>query len=103
MHLDGTLTFAQVIIDAPGWLVIHSNVDGSPGPVIGQAPLHMGVNLNVLVEVDPQAAGDTVFPMLHYDTGEAGVYEFGEVEEADLPVVLQGQVVVREISLLPME
>ena len=36
--------------------------------------------------------------MLHYDTGEAGVYEFGEVEGADGPVVVQGDIVVGPLT-----
>jgi hypothetical protein len=80
---DNVVTVKQAIIDAPGWLVIHANDNGNPGAVLGQVPLLRGVNTNVTVEVDPAAAGEQVFPMLHYDTGEAGVYEFGTVEGAD--------------------
>ncbi len=95
----GTLTVAEAVIDAPGWLVIHANADGAPGPVLGATPLLHGVNTNVAVQVDPDAAGDQVFPMLHYDTGEAGVYEFGQVEGADPPVFLGGAPVVGPMSL----
>ncbi len=80
---DSTITVEQALIDAPGWLVIHANDNGNPGAVLGQTPIVRGLNSNIVVEVDPAAAGDQVFPMLHYDTGEAGVYEFGTVEGAD--------------------
>lgn len=41
--------------------------------------------LSLLIDalLDPTAAGDMVFPMLPYDTGEAGVYEFGTMDGAD--------------------
>jgi hypothetical protein len=97
---DDSLVIEQALIDAPGWLVIHSDNNGAPGPVLGQAPLRPGVNRNVDVALDPAAAGNLVFPMLHYDTGEAGVYEFGSVEGADLPVQVGGAVVVGPLELM---
>lgn len=94
--LDGNiLTLEQVTIDAPGWLVIHAdNGQGSFGEVIGQAPLFPGTNYDVTVELDSEMITDPVYPMLHYDTGEMGVYEFGKVEGADAPVSVNGNVVV---------
>lgn len=94
--LDGdVLTIDQALIDAPGWLVIHvDNGDGTPGPVIGQALLTPGLNWNVAITIDTSAATETLFPMLHYDTGTPGVYEFGTVEGADSPVAVGGAVVV---------
>lgn len=97
---EGVLTISSALIDAPGWLVIHSSADGSPGPVLGQAHLGAGLNSNVSIEIDPEAAGNQVFPMLHYDTGEAGVYEFGSVEGADSPVVLGGSPVVLPLDFM---
>jgi putative cofactor-binding repeat protein len=41
---------------------------------------------------------ETVFPMLHYDTDSVGEYEFGEVEGADGPVVVQGNVVTGPLT-----
>jgi hypothetical protein len=96
----GTMTNDQIVvskavIDAPGWLVIHSDNSGQPGPVVGQTALTPGVNTDVLVTfTDPSQVTAQVFPMLHYDTGEAGVYEFGTVEGADLPVSVDDNVVV---------
>jgi hypothetical protein len=97
------LHFSQVLIDQPGWLVIHADADGSPGEVIGYAELAAGLNMNVTVEVDPAAVGNQVWAMLHADTGEAGVYEFGEVEGADAPVTVGDQVVVSPVTILPSE
>ncbi len=93
--LEGsTLTVEQALIDAPGFLVVHADSgEGSPGPVIGFTPLITGLNPHVAVELDEEGLTDTVFPMLHYDTGEAGLYEFGEVEGADSPVTVNGNVV----------
>lgn len=89
----------QALMDAPGWLAIHSSVDGKPGPVLAAVPLLRGLNSRILVELDPAEAGSQVFPMLHYDTGEAGVYEFGTVEGADGPVAVGGAVVVGPLNI----
>jgi hypothetical protein len=94
-----SLTVAQAQIDKPGWLAIHSNNEGGPGPVIGNAPLRPGMNQNIVVALDPAAAGDLVFPMLHYDTNNNGIYEFGSVEGADGPVFVAGEVVVGPLEL----
>lgn len=96
---DGTLTIDGALIDAPGWLVIHASSDGGPGPVIGWAQLGDGLNENITIEVDTEMVGDQVFPMLHYDTGEAGVYEFGQVEGADGPVSVDGSVIVAPLAV----
>ena len=53
-----------------------------------------GLNQHVRVELNPDDAGSQVFPMLHYDTGEAGVYEFGTVDGTDAPVKVAGNIVV---------
>lgn len=91
---DSSLHIEKALIDAPGWLAIHSDNNGQPGPVIATVLLHAGANWDIEVEVDPAQAGTKVFPMLHYDTGAMGTYEFGTVADADAPVFVQEQVVV---------
>jgi hypothetical protein len=94
----GVIVIDRVLIDAAGWLVIHADNNGAPGAVLGYAPLREGRNVNVRVEVDAGAAGSQVFPMLHYDTNEMGVYEFGTIEGADLPVSVNGNVIVLPLA-----
>jgi hypothetical protein len=97
---NNVLAFGSVVIDAPGWLVIHSSAEGAPGPVLTQVPLLRGLNSNVWVTLpDAAAAGAQVFPMLHYDTGAAGVYEFGMVDGADNPVFVNENVVVSPLAI----
>jgi hypothetical protein len=92
----GTLRFVvdEALMDSAGWLAIHNNNNGSPGPVLTVAKLHPGSNKRIIIEVNAADAGDLVFPMLHYDTGVVGTYEFGAVEGADVPVSVGGQIVV---------
>ena len=89
----------NALIDGAGWIAVHSSVDGSPGPVIATAPIIYGSNNRVLIELDPADAGTQVFPMLHYDTNELGVYEFGTVDGADGPVSVAGSVIVGPINI----
>lgn len=101
---DGAIEFDMILADATAWMVIHASVDGAPGPVIGFAQVNSGVNFNISVPHDDPtavegAATDQVFPMLHYDTGVVGEYEFGQVEGADGPVMLNGNVVVGPLEI----
>jgi hypothetical protein len=100
---ETSLVVSGAMIDEPGWLAIHANDGGAPGPVIGNAPLRPGVNSNIVVVLDPAAAGELVFPMLHYDTNDNGIYEFGAVEGADGPVAVDGNVVVGSLELVAVE
>jgi hypothetical protein len=100
MGLGPHIIIDEALIDAHGWIAIHSSADGRPGPVIGTAPLVQGMNKRVVVELAPEDAGNQVFPMLHYDTGVAGTYEFGTVEGADGPVAVAGNVVVGPLNIV---
>lgn len=92
-----TFTVASVLALEPGFIVIHSEADGQPGPVAGYAPVPAGLTENIVVELDPTAVTPNLWPMLHSDTGEAGVYEFGTVDGADLPVSVNDEVVTFQV------
>jgi len=92
---DGTVTVDSVVSDGQGWMVIHADEDGAPGPVIGQAAVSDGENTNVVVNIDTDAATETLWAMLHEDTGEMGTYEF---PDADPPVQLEGEIVMQPFS-----
>ena len=93
---DGTVTVGQVVSDGPGWMVIHADQDGAPGPVIGWAAVQDGTNTDVSVEIDTANATQTLYAMLHTDAGEMGTYEF---PGADGPVQVEGQVVVQPFAI----
>ncbi len=93
---DGTVTVDTVVSDGPGWIVIHTDDDGAPGPVIGQAAVADGENTDVTVEIDTEAATETLWAMLHEDTGEEGTYEF---PDADPPVQVEGEVVMQSFTI----
>jgi len=95
---DGTVTIDFVSAMEAGWIVIHAQADGAPGPVIGSAPIAVGYNANVPIEIDMDGATDTLYAMLHLDLGVAGEYEFpGD----DAPVFdADGNVVLAPFALL---
>jgi plastocyanin len=92
---------------AGGWMVIHSDNNGSPGPVAGFAPVTAGNNYNVAVELDPAIATETLHAMLHIDAGTVGTYEFpgddGPVSDAEGNVVMLPFQVVDMVSALDSE
>ncbi|GMR09580.1 MAG: hypothetical protein BMS9Abin28_0399 [Anaerolineae bacterium] len=98
---DGAITVDLVSAQAPGWIVIHAQADGKPGPVIGFAAIEVGNNADLAVVIDLDQVTDTLYAMLHMDLAAAGEYEFpGE----DAPVFDDGgNIVLAPFSLLEAE
>jgi plastocyanin len=89
---------------ADGWIVVHSDNGGAPGPVAGFAPVAAGANHEIAVELDPAVATETLHAMLHVDAGTAGEYEFpgddGPVQDADGNVVMLAFQVADMVSVV---
>jgi hypothetical protein len=98
---DNTVVADTVVMDGPGWLVIHSDNNGKPGPVLGYTAVRAGRNADVSVEISSDGRTDAIWPMLHEDTGTVGTYEFGTVDGADLPVTQNGQIAMFQIWTVP--
>ena len=74
--VEGSVVVPEVISDGQGWIVIHADADGAPGPVVGYSAVANGKNMEVKVMIDEEKATDKLFAMLHIDAGVAGTYEF---------------------------
>jgi hypothetical protein len=99
--INHTLLVKSVLSDGPGYVVIHADDgEGAPGEVIGFAGIDDGLTTDLIVNIDGIPTS-TLFPMLHVDTGTIGDYEFGTVEDADGPVVIDGNVIVFPIDAAP--
>lgn len=89
--MDGALVFPMVKIDKPGFLVIHAVKDGNPvvPGSLGSAYVGAGTTGDVMVKLSEAPMMDaTYIAMLHEDSGEKGVYEFGEgMTEVDPPAL----------------
>lgn len=83
---DGAVRIAEVVSDGPGWLVIHAQAEGKPGPILGYSPVSGGENKNVVVEIDTANATETLYAMLHADAGEIGKFEFPDGPDAPVKV-----------------
>lgn len=88
---------SSVVYTGPGWIVIHTDNNGQPGPVIGHSAVQAGQNTDVTVALDETPAeGDALWAMLHTDAGEEGTYEF---PGADVPVMLNGEIVMQQFTV----
>ncbi len=98
---DTQVEVDEVRASGPGWIVIHKNDDGSPGAVIGQTQVEEGTNSDVTVELSEEASNQqTLYAMLHADTGNEGEYEFdGSDGSADPPVSVDDSVVVQSFEV----
>jgi hypothetical protein len=91
--VDNIVVVERVLAGQQGWLVIHQDQNGTYGPLVGLAAVPAGLSTNVIVELDPALVTPNLWPMLHADTVNVGVYEFGTINGADFPIQVDGQVV----------
>jgi hypothetical protein len=97
---DSRVVVLKVVSATPGWIVIHADNSGKPGPVIGYAAVRSGENLDVVVAIDAKKATPLLYAMLHVDAGTVGAYEF---PGADVPTMSMGMMVSPAFKVsLPM-
>lgn len=78
------IQFPEVMIEQPGWLVLHPVIDGKPdGDIVsGFTYLDAGKNTDVAVRIDhPAEPGDRFLVMLHSDANRDRVFDFVFVED----------------------
>ena len=95
---DGsTVLVDEVTIEGGGgFVVVHLDDGGAPGEVLGNVEIPEGTSTDVTVTLDSAVEEDvTLWPMLHFDAGEVGTYEF---PGPDGPVVVDGDVVMVPID-----
>jgi hypothetical protein len=76
---DGSIIVIDAVtLPVAGFVAVHSDQDGSPGPVIGVSELLLaGTSTAVEILLDtPLVESGTVFPMVHIDANSNGLYEF---------------------------
>ena len=97
-----TVTVDTVELPTDGFVVIHADADGAPGPILGWSDLlPAGESTNVVVTLNESVgASATVFPMAHVDANGNGEYEFMPPDVTiDVPAVTAaGDVAVLSIS-----
>lgn len=81
---DGsTIVVASINLPSAGFIAVHGDADGAPGPVIGNSELlPAGDSTDVVITLDtPLTTSGTVYPMVHIDIDGDGVYEFAPPDE----------------------
>jgi len=90
-----------------GWLVVHRD-NGSGGPVVPAIisnPVLLTAGENSDVEItfkdgEEVSSGETLWVMLHADTGTAGDYEFDTDQTLDTPILdLDGDIMMEDIII----
>ncbi len=94
--VDGSLVVDEVGYNSSGWIVVHSDLDGEPGDIIGVESISAGVNRQVVVKVDRSKVTDVLYPMLHTDRSILGKYEINY----DFPVYNNGRVIAPGFRVL---
>jgi LPXTG-motif cell wall-anchored protein len=94
---DGGITVKEIYATVDGWIVAHLDEGGKPGKVIGQTAVKKGESNNVVIKLSESVAvGGKLWPMLHIDAGAIGTYEF---PGPDAPVIVGGNIVMKQISV----
>lgn len=82
---------------APGWIVLHPDDNGEPGPRNGVIAVRQGHSRNVVVPAVTPLTTGAYWPMLHLDAGIPDVYEFPR--GPDVPVIDSQGMVMRRIQV----
>ncbi|WP_324720895.1 DUF7282 domain-containing protein [Salinimicrobium sp. HB62] len=105
--VDNTITIDNIQLDMDGWVVVHASNEAGDGPMVPEIisePVYLEEmdNNDVVITFNEDAnlaAGDTVWVMLHDDTGVEGVYEFDGMNGLDMPITDDDGVVVVPVTL----
>jgi hypothetical protein len=94
---NGSIVVAEVNATQDGWIAVHIDQGGKPGPVIGHAAAPKGKTSNLSVKLEQDVpVGGKLWPMLHVDAGTIGTYEF---PGPDAPVVVGGNIVMKQLTI----
>ena len=100
---DGkSVTVASVSLDAGGkggWIALHTDVSGKPGPVKYFVAVPAGASSKVVIPTPEGIPTGDYWPMLHVDDHMVGTYEFPKIAGADLPAMSNGMVVMKKITV----
>ena len=93
---SGQVSVESVTAKATSWLVIQTETNGAPGPVIGYTKISKGENKNVSVNIDTGKSTPKLFAMIHEDDGEKGKFDF---PGNDMPLTYKGEMVSKLFSV----
>lgn len=89
-----------------GWVDVHADGGGHPGTSLGMSPIPAGDASGVTVELNPMMqpvppfeVTPVVWPMLHVDDANPGIYDYLMIPGADLPVIVNGRVMTLPVNV----
>lgn len=96
---DGAVEVGFVVVrGATGWVVVHRDAGGTPGPAVGHVHVPEGASEDVVVPLEVDLEPGRYWVVLHVDRGNIGELE---LPEPDVGVDVLGIPVREEIALLP--
>jgi len=106
IDVNGSLQVSNVIAPSAGWVEVHADSGGHPGKMLGMINIPQGQSSNITVPLNakmvpavaPTTLPASVWPMLHVDDGQPGVYEYLMVPGVDVPVVVNGSVLTYMVT-----
>ncbi len=87
---NNSVTVQRVMATESSWLVIQTETNQVPGPVIGYLKINKGETKDIKVTIDSAQATTRLFAMIHEDTGEKGKFDF---PGNDMPLLFNGDMV----------
>lgn len=96
-----TVAVAGVVVQRAGWLVIYADAGGQQGAVLGRVALVAGTNPNMLISFPLDTVTEQLHAVLHTDDGQNGVFEFGRVENTDMPLLIDEQPATTTFKINP--
>jgi hypothetical protein len=90
----GEITVTTVVMNAPGWVVIHNDANGELGEIIGQVWVPAGISRELVVPFDLDGLTTTLHVALYNDLGQAEVFDAD-----DTPWRVSGRVISVPIFL----
>ncbi|MCP4427970.1 MAG: hypothetical protein GY803_26085 [Chloroflexi bacterium] len=87
---DSSVVIPYVVADIPTWLIIRSGAAPDEGGILGATWLPAGINRDVVVEIEADSVGETLYAVLHIDLDEPEQFDFpGD----DTPLEHNGRVI----------
>ena len=96
--VDNTVRITRATINDPGWIAVHADDGGAPGPVIGYTAIPAGINATIQVQIDLDSATDVLHAILHEDAGKIGQFEFPD--GPDIPIKVDGEIVAASFAII---
>ncbi|MFA5948929.1 MAG: hypothetical protein WC807_01455 [Hyphomicrobium sp.] len=90
-----SVTIGAVSSTKAGYVVVHQDVNGKPGPIVGHASVKAGSNSGVTVTLDKkEKAGTKLIVMLHEESDNDNKFD-----KKDKPAISGGKIVEQLVTV----